>query len=256
MESHRLRTRGTSVAGRCFNTDTRMQELYMRGFGGRCWRRDAPAFGITSIPRCSTGARHEYGQCDSAWLPPQPGDLAYLEGRKSVTCKLQTASFACINWDKVAQFWLPIGENTRGWSSLMFLAAVLLLGGRYAQTTTEADKLEEISLCQVNFWCRDLPPHRSIYLAMAGALLWLGAMLDHPTFDEAEETPVRPYALPWLAIFTPAAACILVMATSSPQARQKSVWHLAASVLLLPAVLAFIFREREHTMGANHGTAI
>jgi len=84
-------------------------------------------------------------------------------------------------------------------------------------------------------------------------MLWLGAMLDHPTFDTVEEDSIRPYAIPWLAVFTPAAACILVMGASSPETRQKSVWHLAAVVLKLPAMLAFIFREREHTMGGNHG---
>ena len=172
---------------------------------------------------------------------------------------MQTASFTCVNWDKVLQFWLPIGEDNRGWPSLFFLVPVLLVGGYAQVTSAQAGKLggfEELGGLaprQVNFWCRDLPPHRSVYLAMAGALLWLGTMLDHPAFGVEETEGIRPYALPWLAIFSPSACCILAMGTSSPNTRQRSLLHQAALVLLLPALLAFISREREHTMGYHHG---
>ena len=125
--------------------------------------------------------------------------LTQTGGKGRVACDFQTAGFTCLNWENLLLWWLPLGRNYHGWLALLVILAVLVLGGRFTKQTEPAKELELSSGAidrQVNFWCNDMPAHRSVYFAMASSVLWLATMVDHPVYGEPEVQTLPINAVP------------------------------------------------------------
>ena len=173
--------------------------------------------------------------------------LTQTDGKGRVACDFQTAGFTCLNWENLLLWWLPLGRNYHGWLPLLVILAVLVPGGRFTRETEPAKELELSSGAidrQVNFWCNDMPAHRSVYFAMAACVLWLATMVDHPIYGEPEvqTLPINP--VPWWILFMPAAICILLAGSDSSL---KLSWLKAAIVTMTMATIGFVACESSFT---------
>lgn len=179
--------------------------------------------------------------------------LTQTGGKGRVACDFQTAGFTCLNWENLLLWWLPLGRNYHGWLALLVILAVLVLGGRFTKQTEPAKELELSSGAidrQVNFWCNDMPAHRSVYFAMASSVLWLATMVDHPVYSEPEVKTLPINAVPWWILFMPAAICILLAGSSSSL---KLLWLKAAIVTMTMATIGYVACESSFTTRVDRG---
>ena len=174
--------------------------------------------------------------------------LTQTDGKGRVACDFQTAGFTCLNWENLLLWWLPLGRDYHGWLPLLVILAVLVLGGRFAKETEPAKELELSSGAidrQVNFWCNDMPAHRSLYFTMAASVLWLATMVDHPLYGEPEVRVLPIIAVPWWILFMPAASCMLLAGSSG--SNLKLSWLKAAIGTMTMATIGFVACESSFT---------
>ena len=177
------------------------------------------------------------------------------DDNKRGVCDFRTAGFTCLNWENTLLWWLPLGRDYHGCLPLLVILAVLVLGGCFVKETEPAEELELSSGAidrQVNFWCNDMPAHRSVYFSMAAFVLWLATMVDHPLYGEPDiHTTLPMIVVPWWILFMPAAICML-LAGSSGSILKRS-WLKAAIVTMTMATVGYTVRTRSFTIQPNHG---
>ena len=128
--------------------------------------------------------------------------IIQTDDNKRGVCDFRTAGFTCLNWENTLLWWLPLGRDYHGCLPLLVILAVLVLGGCFVKETEPAEELELSSGAidrQVNFWCNDMPAHRSVYFSMATFVLWLATMVDHPLYGEPDIRATLPMVDPFHA---------------------------------------------------------